>query len=221
MHKTHSTGLCSQNTGYVPRNKSHKSYVPRNKSHCLNHADSLSYRYMFSKHWLCTEKPVTLSEPCILLIIKVYVLKTQAMYWETSHTVWTMHTAHYTGIWHIIQVYVLKTQAMYWETSHIVWTMHAYNSLYRSMFWKHRLCTEKPVTLSEPCIQPITQVWTMYAAHYKGLCSENTGLVLRNQSHCLNHQYSSLYRYMFSKHRLGTVKPVTLSGPCIQPITQV
>ena len=72
--------------------------------------------------------------------------------------------------------------------------MHAYNSLYRSMFWKHRLCTEKPVTLSEPCIQPITQVWTMHTAHYTGICSENTGYVLRNQSHCLNHAYIQLHR---------------------------
>ena len=150
MHKTHSTGLCSQNTGYVPRNQ----------SHCLNHADSLSYRYMFSKHWLCTRKPVTLSEPCIQLIIKVYVLKTQAMYWETSHIVWTMHTAHYTG-----------------------------------------------------------------------LCSENIGLVLRNQSHCLNHAYNSIYRSMlliqawyqetrsmFSKHMPGTEKPFILSEPCINSL---
>ena len=105
---------------------------------------------MFSKHRLCIKKPVTLPEPCIQLIIQVYVLKTQAG-------------------------------------------------------------TEKHVTLSEPCIQPITQVWTMQTAHYKGLCSENTGYVLRNKSHCLNHADSLSYRYMFSKHWLCTEKPVTLS----------
>ena len=103
---------------------------------------------------------------------------------------------------------------------------HQYSSLYRYMVSKHRLGTEKPVTLSEPCIQPITQVLTMHTAHYKRLCSENTGYVLRNQSHCLNHAYSPLHRSepciqliikrtMFWKHRLGTEKPVTLSEPCI------
>ena len=122
---------------------------------------------MFSKHRLCTEKPVTLSEPCIQLIIQVY------------------------------------------------------SSLYKYMFSKHRLCTEKPVTLSEPCIQLIKQVyvlktqawywetshsvWTMHTTHYTGICSQNTGYVLRNQSHCLNHAYSPLHR----------------SEPCIQLIIKV
>ena len=266
IHTAHYTGICSDNTGYVLRNQSHclnHAYSPwhrsetciqliindyvlktqawywetrhtvltintayytgiwsqntdlvlRNQSHCLNHAYS----------------PLHRPEPCIQLIIKDYVLKKMAMYWETSHIVWTMHTTHYTGLWSQNTGYVLRNQ------SHCL--NHAYSSLYRNMFSEHRLGTEKPVTLSEPCIQLIIQVydlktqamywetshtvWTMHTAYYTGLCSENTGLVLRNQSHCLNHQYSSLYRYMVSKHRLGTEKPVTLSEPCIQPITQV
>ena len=121
-----------------------------------------------------------------------------------------MHTTHYKGLWSQNTGYVLRNQ------SHCL--NNAYSSLYRYMAHYKGISSEntgyvrKPVTLTEPC---------MHTTHYTGLCSENTGLVLRNPSHCLNHQYSSLYRYMVSKHRLGTVKPVTLSGPCIQPIAQV
>ena len=166
MHTTHYTGLCSENTGYVPRNQ----------SHYLNHAYS----------------PLHRSEPCMQLIIKDYVLKTQAWFWETRHTVWTINTAHYTGIWSQNTGYVL------WNQSHCL--DHAYSPLHRSKPCMHLIIKDYVLKTQAWYWETSHTVLTINTAHYTGIWSQNTGLVLRNQSHCLNHAYSPLHR----------------SEPCIQ-----
>ena len=147
---------------------------------------------MFWKHRLGTEKPFTLSEPSIQLIIQVYGLKTQAWYWETSHTVWTINTAHYTGICS------QNTGLVLWNQSHCL--DHAYSPLLRSKPCIHLIIKDYVLKTQAWYWETSHTVLTINTAHYTGIWSQNTGLVLRHQSHCLNHAYSPLHR----------------SEPCIQ-----